>query len=92
MTEQCNRCRFWKDEPRYRDPNDDDWSFGLCRRSPPVLSDAMLAATMPRPVYGQQIDSSMDALSLMPASLWPATHSQDWCGDFARRRGEGPGA
>jgi hypothetical protein len=81
--EQCNRCRFWCEEMKHRDPNDADWGFGRCRREPPRLSESYIAALMPKLEYGQQHDPDMDALQLSTASIFPATHSTDWCGKYA---------
>jgi hypothetical protein len=56
MTDQCNRCRFWFEDMKLRDPRDENWGFGSCRRAPPVIVDCLMAAQIERPVYGQQID------------------------------------
>lgn len=82
MTEQCNRCRFWLEDMKERDPNDANWGFGRCRLRPPVISESYVAAFIPKLEYGQQCDPDIDTTSLSTASLYPATHSTDWCGSF----------
>jgi hypothetical protein len=85
MTDQCNRCRFWREDMTDRDPNDPDWGFGLCRREPPRVSEAYIAALMPRLQYGQQADPEICTTERVTASLFPATCSTDWCGRFKRK-------
>jgi len=80
--EQCNRCRFWLEDKAGRDPNDPDWGFGRCRREPPRVSEAYVAALMPRLEYGQQADPEISTVEMTTASLFPATCSTDWCGHF----------
>lgn len=82
MTEQCNRCRFWAEDMKERDPNDANWGFGRCRLRPPVISETYVAALIPKLEYGQQCDPDIDTTSLSTASLFPATHSADWCGEY----------
>jgi hypothetical protein len=73
-----------------RDPNDAAWGFGSCCRRPPVLVDCIVAATMPKLEYGQQTDPDMSPLQLISATRFPATHSADWCGEFASAEPEMP--
>ena len=80
--QRCNQCRFWRRSPVDNELNDPDWGFGLCRKRPPVLVDAMVSALMPRPSYLDQQDPDLDTVSLTTCSMWPATHSSDWCGAF----------
>ncbi|MGW8278557.1 hypothetical protein ACWGK7_03550 [Sphingomonas aurantiaca] len=86
-TERCNRCRFWLEDMRDRDPNDTDWGFGSCRRRPPALVECIVRPLMPQLRYGQQEDPDMGPLDLVSATRFPATCSTDWCGEF-----QGPAA
>jgi hypothetical protein len=79
---RCQSCRFWRESPEFGDPADSSWGFGSCRRRPPTLVDTVVQAIMPRARYGDQVDPEIDTVALMPASLWPSTHSSDWCGEF----------
>ncbi len=89
-SERCNRCRFWSEEMAHRDPSDDDFGFGWCRRRPPVLIETIVKPLLPALRYGQQTDEDMSALDLVSASKHPATHSLDWCGEYEPARGEVP--
>jgi hypothetical protein len=82
---QCNRCRFWCEEMKHRDPNDTEWGFGQCWRKPPVLMECMVKPQLAKLEYGQQVDLGIDAVQASIASVWPATHSHDWCGKFEKR-------
>lgn len=82
MSMQCNRCRFWREEPANRDPADPDFSFGDCRRRSPVLVGTIAAAIMPRPLFTQQTDPEMDTVQRQIASPFPATFAIDWCGEY----------
>jgi len=83
MTDCCNGCRFWREKSETRDPNDAAWSFGTCRRRPPVISEALIEAVRPLPSYREAVDPELDVVTMTSASVWPATHSADWCGEFA---------
>lgn len=87
MSEQCNRCRFWREDKAERDPNDPGWGFGLCRREPPRVSETYVAALMPKLEYGQQADPEIGVVAMTTASLFPATTLTDWCGRFEQREG-----
>ncbi len=80
--ERCNRCRFWLENTRHRDPNDENWGFGVCRRDTPKVVDCMVQALMPKLSYGQQEDPELDTVSMSTCSMWPATGAADWCGRF----------
>lgn len=82
MKEQCNTCRFWLEDMSNRDPNDPDWGFGHCRRSAPKVIDCMVQVHLPNLRYGQQSDPDIDTVSMTTCSMWPATSSVDWCGEF----------
>jgi hypothetical protein len=69
---------------RHRDPNDENWGFGWCRRKPPVIVEAIVKPLMPQLRYGQQIDPDMDALDMVSASKYPSTDATAWCGEFER--------
>jgi len=88
--ERCNRCRFWREDLKHRDPNDVDCGLGWCRVRPPVLVECIVQPLMPQLAYGQQIDMEMDALDLISATKFPATTSIDWCGQFEPKAGEAP--
>lgn len=85
MTEQCNRCRFWLEKMKHRDPNDENWGFGYCRLKPPVISETYVEALMPKLAYGQQEAPEINTVSLTTCTLYPATTSTDWCGAFVAR-------
>lgn len=82
MSAICNRCRFWLEDMRVRDPRDENFGFGHCRREPPRLSEAMVKALRPKPSHNEQIEPEMTTTSMMTASLFPATFATDWCGRF----------
>ena len=82
MPNQCNRCRFWREADEHRDPADENWGWGQCRRGAPQIVSAMLAPQMPQLRYGQQADIDVDAIDVATASLFPVTHSSEWCGQF----------
>ena len=65
-----------------RDPNDAGWGFGRCRRRPPTIIKTMVKALRPKQSHNQQVDREMDDVIMTAASLWPATHSSDWCGEY----------
>ncbi|ARR52157.1 hypothetical protein HY78_01115 [Rhizorhabdus wittichii DC-6] len=88
MTEQCNRCRFWREDKTARLDDDPDWRFGYCRARPPIVSESYVAALMPKLSYGQPEDPEIDIVSMTTCSLFPATGSTDWCGAFAPSRSE----
>lgn len=81
MTERCATCMFWRRDETTVDPNDDSWAFGVCRRRPPVIVEAVLAAIMPAPSYHEQVDPELNLATATTASRQPATHSSDWCGE-----------
>lgn len=85
MTDQCNGCRFWREDMTVRDPVDANWGFGTCRRQPPKLIEAIVAPLMPQLRYGQQCDIDLDTVDLTSASKFPATHATEWCGEFQTR-------
>lgn len=85
MTERCNNCRFWNENPHHRDPADEEWGFGQCRRNTPVVVESMVKALMPPLQFGQQVDPEIDTVAMTSCSMWPATFSADWCGDFEDR-------
>lgn len=78
----CRACRFWRENESHRDPNDEGWGFGQCRRRGPIIVEAMFKAIMPAADYRTQIEPVLDDVEMTTASLWPATHSSDWCGEF----------
>lgn len=67
-----------------RDPNDENFGFGSCRRKPPVIIDCLVAAQIEPPAYGQQIDLELATTELLRASRFPVTSATDWCGKFAQ--------
>jgi len=81
---QCNDCRFWRMDETTIDQNDPDWGFGFCRRRPPVLIDALIAAEIIPPRYGNQTDLDRPSpVNAYSASIWPATCSTEWCGEYS---------
>lgn len=82
--QRCNRCCYWLEDMRSRDPADENWGFGSCRRRPPVLVECIVKPLMPQLRYGQQEDPDMDPLDLVSATRFPATTALDWCGDYRR--------
>ncbi len=86
MPDQCNQCRFWKEDMEHRDPNDVDFGYGWCRRAPPRIVDTIAAAMLPPLRYGHHVDSHLDPLDMLDASRFPSTSSTDWCGKFEPSR------
>jgi hypothetical protein len=82
IIEQCNRCRFWREEEDTRDQNDENFAFGHCRQSPPVILDSIAGLQVVPPRYGQQSDLDLDITDLSTATRFPATFATDWCGRF----------
>lgn len=81
-SERCARCRFWIEDKRHTVPTDPDFAFGSCRRSPPRIIGEVARAIMPPPEYGNQVEPEIGTVALTTATLFPATHSNDWCGAF----------
>lgn len=81
---QCNRCRFWLEDMRHRDPQDADFGFGSCRLKPPIVIDALVTVQIDRPRWGsgEVFDDIVDTTSLARASRHPMTFATDWCGEF----------
>ncbi|WP_242183129.1 hypothetical protein [Sphingomonas sp. CARO-RG-8B-R24-01] len=81
---RCNRCVFWLEDMRVRDPADEDFGFGACRLKPPVLIDSLVAAQIERPSWGSGDvpDDIIGTIELNRASRWPTTFATDVCGDF----------
>lgn len=84
--ERCNRCRFWREDMEHRDPSDENWGFGSCRRRPPVILETVAKHMLPPLRYGQQVDPDLDPLDLHSASRFSGTSSTDWCGAFEGAR------
>lgn len=82
MTERCQGCRYWREDARHTDPSDPSFAFGSCRREPPRIIGDIARVIMPAPEYGQQVDPEIDVVALTTATLFPATHSTDWCGQY----------
>jgi hypothetical protein len=59
--QNCEACRFWRTLP-----DDDEETFGQCRRSAPSPVYRKLEDIGAEPSYGQ----------------WPLTYYEDWCGEF----------
>lgn len=91
MPEQCNRCRFWREDMSARDPGDVDWGFGHCQRKPPTLVECMVKAHMVPLRYGQQEDPEIDSVTLSTCSMFPATSSTDWCGEYRQPHSDDAG-
>jgi hypothetical protein len=85
VANRCNRCRFWQEHMPLRDPNDEDWGFGECRRNPPVLISCLVGLQVDRPRFGQQTDLDVDPLNLSAATRFPVSTATDWCGRFSQR-------
>jgi len=93
MTEQCNRCRFWKFVTSGdADEDDQPYGWGWCRRYPPKVSDHMASITIGTPDFRQQYcrDEMANEIAVSSACLLPATFSRDWCGEFASVEPEMP--
>ncbi|MDB5733187.1 MAG: hypothetical protein JWQ03_3082 [Variovorax sp.] len=88
--DRCNRCRFWNEDMSARDPNDENFGFGQCRRKEPVLLQPLAMMLLPKLEFGQQVDPDLDVTSLTCASVWPATGATDWCGRYEPKGGGGP--
>ena len=84
-TQQCNHCRFWREDMGRRDPNDENFGFGNCHLKPPVIVDSLIAVQIQRPIYGQVTDLAPDATEVVNASLFPATFATDWCGELVAK-------
>lgn len=81
-SERCNRCRFWSEDMTTRDPADENFGFGHCRRSPPVMIPQIAAMQIQPPSHRQQTDLELDITAAHTASRFPATFSADWCGEY----------
>lgn len=84
MADACQSCRFWD---RYvGGPTSLSNDLGDCRFNPPAISQAILAACLPGgrcdPLDGELV------LTLYPASAFPVTHEDTWCGRFERPHAE----
>ncbi len=74
--DHCEGCRFWD---RYEGSL--STSVGDCRFNPPAISDVILKAMLPGPRCDPLDEQE---LSLYPASAFPITHAESWCGRFER--------
>ncbi len=86
MPDQCNQCRFWREEMDHRDPNDVNWGYGWCRRNPPTIVESVAVHMLPPLRYGQQVDPDLDTVDLISASKFPSTFATEWCGKFEPSR------
>ena len=85
---RCNLCRFWLEELDCRDPNDADGGMGWCRRHPPIVLDHMARMTIPHLGNSKDNYDPEDVATVMnvnSATIFPATPSTGWCGDFDGR-------
>jgi len=88
--ELCGTCRFWLPDQRTLAPGEmlrpDDLDFGLCRRRPPVVIEAMVVRHMTPASYREQIDpeDAFDTSDLFHSSHQPGTFVTEWCGEFER--------
>ena len=84
--EQCNRCRFWREDEKTRDAVDESLAFGHCRQSPPIILDSIVNLQLGRPRYGQPSELDLDVTSICDASRLPATDATEWCGRYQPAR------
>lgn len=81
-TERCQRCHYWREDKRHTDPSDPDFAFGSCRRAAPRIIGEIARVIMPAPEYGNQVEPEISTVAMTTATLFPATHSADWCGEY----------
>lgn len=77
MKQSCSNCRFWANP---NDDEDDDTRMGECRRYPPRICEAMMAADIAN-AYGEP------AIGLERKTNWlnttfPVTGDDEWCGEW----------
>ncbi len=84
----CGTCRWWlADQPTGTESQKpDDLGFGVCRRRPPVIVEALLPYVMTPPQFGRHLDieEGVSTSDLFNISHYPGTFVTDGCGEFER--------
>ena len=90
--ERCGTCRFWKYRERDADDDEDfaDGDYlaladGVCRRNPPQPNQARMIAMALQET--QDEDHALESIGeagifAVIDGIWPATESDDWCGEY----------
>ena len=68
MTEQCDNCRYWRDEGMIID----DLEFGTCRRGAPRLGELI------------QLQPAIPDGRIMRRGNFPWMPQNEWCGQFKK--------